>query len=83
MPGERVTKCQALVHKNSQVHTEAARTLDPEPYLPKVEGEPVPEYKEVADEVFASRSDLADIPLLNSDSELFSTESRYPQVKGL
>jgi hypothetical protein len=70
---------QGLLCENPQVRLETVRTLNLATLLLKEEGLPDHDCKEVIDEVYSSKPDLMDVPLLDPELKLFTNGSSFVQ----
>lgn len=73
----RMVKYQGMLCENPRVHLDVVKTLNPATLLPVEPGPPEHDCLQVMDEVFSSRPDLKDTPLVQPDAEYFTDGSSY------
>ncbi|XP_015455647.1 E3 ubiquitin-protein ligase SIAH2 [Pteropus alecto] len=73
----RITYYQGLLCKNSQVHLETVRTLNPATFLPTKEGPPDHNCEEGTNKVYPSRPNLKEVFLRNPELVLFTDGNSF------
>jgi hypothetical protein len=79
LTSSRMAHYQGLLCENPQVRLETVQIINPATFLPAEEGLPDHDCKEVMAEVYSSRLNLTDAPLLDPELKPFTDGSSFVQ----